>query len=78
MRRIAAETRLHPAELILPMFVREGITEPQAITSMPGVQQHTNDSLRRAAVEAVEAGVGGVMLFGVPAERCLLYTSRCV
>lgn len=69
MRRIAAETRLHPAELTLPMFVREGITEPQAITSMPGVQQHTIDSLRRAAAAAAEAGIGGVMLFGVPAER---------
>ncbi|GAA1069167.1 porphobilinogen synthase [Kitasatospora sp. NPDC007106] len=66
MRRLVAETRLHPAELILPAFVREGITEPKPITSMPGVVQHTRDTLRRAAVEAAEAGLGGIMLFGVP------------
>ncbi|MEU9134169.1 porphobilinogen synthase [Kitasatospora sp. NPDC048540] len=66
MRRLVAETRLHPAELILPAFVREGIDEPRPITSMPGVVQHTRDTLRRAAVEAAEAGLGGIMLFGVP------------
>ncbi|MEV7214128.1 porphobilinogen synthase [Kitasatospora cineracea] len=66
MRRLVAETRLHPAELILPAFVREGIAEPKPITSMPGVVQHTRDTLRRAAVEAAEAGIGGLMLFGVP------------
>ncbi|WP_405017947.1 porphobilinogen synthase [Kitasatospora sp. NBC_00070] len=66
MRRLVAETRLHPAELILPAFVREGISEPRPIGSMPGVVQHTRDTLRRAAAEAVEAGVGGIMLFGVP------------
>ncbi|MFJ5922212.1 porphobilinogen synthase [Kitasatospora sp. NPDC092948] len=66
MRRLVAETRLHPAELILPAFVREGIAEPRPITAMPGVVQHTRDTLRRAAVEAAEAGVGGIMLFGVP------------
>lgn len=69
MRRIVAETRLHPAELILPMFVREGITAPRAVSSMPGVQQHTLDTLRRAVGEAAEAGIGGVMLFGIPAHR---------
>ncbi|GLW69895.1 delta-aminolevulinic acid dehydratase [Kitasatospora phosalacinea] len=69
MRRLVAETRLHPAELILPAFVREGIAEPQPIGSMPGVVQHTRDTLRRAAVEAAEAGVGGIMLFGVPAVQ---------
>ncbi|MFB7665785.1 porphobilinogen synthase [Kitasatospora sp. NPDC056138] len=66
MRRLVAETRLHPAELILPAFVREGIAEPKPITSMPGVVQHTRDTLRKAAVEAAEAGLGGIMLFGVP------------
>ncbi|MFJ1793714.1 porphobilinogen synthase [Kitasatospora griseola] len=66
MRRLVAETRLHPAELVLPAFVREGLTEPKPITAMPGVVQHTRDTLRRAAVEAAEAGVGGIMLFGVP------------
>lgn len=66
MRRLVAETRLDPAELILPAFVREGISEPQAISTMPGVYQHTRDTLRKAAVEAASAGVGGIMLFGVP------------
>jgi porphobilinogen synthase len=66
MRRLVAETRLHPADLVLPVFLREGIDSPQPITSMPGVYQHTPDSLRRAATEAAEAGVGGIMIFGVP------------
>ncbi|MGW2540878.1 porphobilinogen synthase [Kitasatospora sp. NPDC001574] len=66
MRRLVAETRLHPAELILPVFVREGVREPVPVSSMPGVVQHTRDTLRRAAVEAAEAGLGGLMLFGVP------------
>ena len=66
VRRLVAETRLHPAELILPVFAREGIAEPMPIGSMPGVFQHTRDSLRKAAVEAAEAGIGGLMLFGVP------------
>ncbi|MBO1737628.1 porphobilinogen synthase [Leifsonia sp. TF02-11] len=69
LRRLTAETRLHPAELILPLFVREGASAPQPIASMPGVVQHSLDSLKRAAVEAAEAGVGGVMLFGVPQSR---------
>ncbi|MCD2498270.1 porphobilinogen synthase [Microbacterium nymphoidis] len=69
MRRLVAETRLNPAELILPVFVREGIDQAQPIGSMPGVQQHTIDSLRRATAEAAEAGIGGIMLFGVPAVR---------
>lgn len=68
MRRMVAETRLHPADLVLPAFVREGIGEPVEIGSMPGVHQHTRDTLRKAAVEAVEAGVSGIMLFGVPEE----------
>ena len=69
LRRLAAETRLSPAELVLPLFVREGIDEPRDIAAMPGVRQHTIDSLKRAAGEAAEAGVGGVMLFGVPETR---------
>ncbi|MES9809654.1 porphobilinogen synthase [Streptomyces sp. CS081A] len=68
MRRMVAETRLHPADLILPAFVREGITEPVPIGAMPGVVQHTRDTLRKAAVEALEAGVSGIMLFGVPED----------
>ena len=69
VRRLVRETHLVPSQLVLPMFVREGIDEPVAISSMPGVVQHTLDTLRRAAAEAAEAGVGGVMLFGVPAVR---------
>ncbi|MES2093606.1 MAG: porphobilinogen synthase [Actinomycetota bacterium] len=69
LRRLVAETRLHPAELVLPMFVREGVREPVPISSMPGVVNHSLDSLRRATVEAVEAGVGGVMLFGIPEHK---------
>ncbi|MDQ0709447.1 porphobilinogen synthase [Arthrobacter woluwensis] len=69
LRRLVAEHRLAPAELILPAFIREDLSEPAPITSMPGVVQHTTDSLKRAAAEAVELGVGGIMLFGVPAVR---------
>jgi porphobilinogen synthase len=64
-----AENHIVPSQLVLPLFVREGISEPQSITSMPVQSQHTLDSLRRVATEAAEAGVGGVMLFGVPATR---------
>ena len=67
MRRLVAETSLEPRHLVLPMFVADGIAEPRPIESMPGVQQHTIDSLRSAADAAVAAGVGGLMIFGVPA-----------
>ncbi|MER2091698.1 MAG: porphobilinogen synthase [Saccharopolyspora rectivirgula] len=69
LRRLVSETSVEPRHLVLPMFVREGATEPVEISSMPGVVQHTRDSLRKAAVEAVEAGVGGLMLFGVPEKH---------
>jgi porphobilinogen synthase len=69
MRRLVAETDLRPRQLVLPVFVREGIDEPVPVASMPGVVQHTRESLRKAASEAVAAGVGGLILFGVPAER---------
>ena len=69
VRRLVSETRVDPAELVVPMFVKEGLTEPRAIASLPGVLQHSRDSLRKAAAEAVQAGVGGIMLFGVPATR---------
>lgn len=69
MRRLVTETRLHPASLVLPVFVREGIDEPRPISSMPGVMQHTLDSVRSLATTAADAGLGGIMLFGVPAER---------
>lgn len=66
MRRLVAQNALRPADLVLPMFVADGIDDPRPIESMPGVVQHTLDSLRKAADEAVRAGVGGLMLFGVP------------
>ncbi len=69
LRRLVAETTLRPRQLVLPMFVKEGAAEPVPVASMPGVVQHTRDSLRKAAAEAVAAGVGGLMLFGVPARR---------
>jgi len=69
IRRLVRETHLAAADLILPVFVREGATAPIPIGSMPGVVQHTRDSLRQAVTEAAEAGVGAVMIFGVPAVR---------
>jgi len=66
MRRLVAQTSLEPRHLVLPMFVADGIDEPRPISSMPGVVQHTRDSLRRAATDAVAGGVGGLMIFGVP------------
>ncbi len=69
LRAMVAETALRPAELVLPVFIKEGIGEPQPIRSMPGVVQHTRESLRKAAAEAAEAGVGGIIVFGVPAEK---------
>ncbi|WP_156181526.1 porphobilinogen synthase [Actinobaculum suis] len=69
MRGMVRETQLAAANLVLPMFVREGISAPEPIASMPGVYQHTLESLPRAARQAVDAGVGGIMLFGVPAQR---------
>ncbi|MER7115152.1 porphobilinogen synthase [Saccharomonospora azurea] len=69
LRRLVSETTLRPRQLILPLFVAEGASEPRPIASMPGVVQHTRDTLRKAAAEAVEAGVGGLMLFGVPETR---------
>ncbi|HXV92382.1 MAG TPA: porphobilinogen synthase [Pseudonocardia sp.] len=77
VRRLVAETELRPRHLVLPMFVKEAATEPVPIASMPGVVQHTRDSLRKAAVEAVRAGVGGLMLFGVPAERDATGSAGC-
>lgn len=68
VRRLVAETTLAPRQLVLPMFVADGISEPRPIASMPGVVQHSTESMRRAAQDAVKAGVGGLMLFGVPRE----------
>ena len=69
LRRLVSEVRLHPSELILPMFVKESLSEPLPLGGMPGVVQHTLDSLLEAAREAVAAGVGGLMLFGIPEHK---------
>ena len=69
LRNLVAQTRLHPAELVLPVFVREGASQAQPIGSMPGVVQHCLDSLVAVAHEAVAVGLGGLMIFGVPASR---------
>jgi len=66
LRRLVEETRVAPSELVLPLFLKEGLTEPRPISSLPGVLQHSRESLRKAAHEAVSAGVGGLILFGVP------------
>ncbi len=69
MRRLVAQASVRPADLVQPLFVKEGISEPQPVASMPGVQQHSRDSLRKAAAAAVDAGAGGVILFGIPASK---------
>jgi porphobilinogen synthase len=69
LRALVAETRLHPRELVLPAFVAEGADEPRPISSMPGVVQHTLDTLVDEARRAVDAGIGGIMLFGVPTTK---------
>jgi porphobilinogen synthase len=69
LRRLVAPGGVHAGDLVLPLFVKEGISEPRPVDSMPGVLQHTRDSLRKAAVDAVDAGVGGLILFGIPAVK---------
>ncbi|WP_295651269.1 porphobilinogen synthase [uncultured Dietzia sp.] len=69
MRRLVGETTLEARQLVLPVFVADGIDEPRDITSLPGVVQHTVDSIRREALAAAEAGLGGIMLFGVPRDE---------
>jgi porphobilinogen synthase len=69
LRRLVAPVNVRPGGLVQPLFIKEGITEPQPVPSMPGVVQHTRDSARKTAAEAVAAGVGGLILFGIPAEK---------
>jgi porphobilinogen synthase len=69
MRRLVAQVSVQPSDLVLPLFVKEGIPGPQPVSSMPGVVQHTRDSVRKAAADAVHAGVGGLILFGIPAVK---------
>ncbi|SDS44951.1 porphobilinogen synthase [Microlunatus soli] len=66
IRRMVAETTVAPRQLILPAFVAEGLTEPRPISSMPGVDQHSLDSIRKLAADSAAAGLAGIMLFGVP------------
>ena len=66
LRRLVTETRVHPAQLVLPVFVADGLAEPRPIGSLPGVVQHTVESVRAEAARAAAAGIGGLMLFGVP------------
>jgi porphobilinogen synthase len=69
LRRLVAETRLGVEDLIAPLFVREGIDDPQPISSLPGVVQHTRESLRKEVAELQDLGVGAVILFGVPTTK---------
>jgi len=69
MRRMVAETRLSVDDLIAPLFVREGIDEPRPIVSLPGVVQHTRDSLVKEARRLADLGVPAIVLFGVPARK---------
>lgn len=69
LRRLVGETTVQASQLVLPVFVREDISEPVPISSMPGVVQHTRDSLKKAASEAADLGLGGIMLFGIPSTK---------
>ena len=69
LRRLVAENRLHPSDFIAPLFVREGIDEPQPIGSMPGQSQHTRRSLRAEVAELHALGITSVVLFGVPERK---------
>ena len=69
LRRMVADVRVSPADLVLPVFVKEGLTAPVAIPSMPGVVQHSRDSVLRAASEAAAAGLGGLVVFGIPSVK---------
>ena len=69
VRRLVRETHVAPSQLVLPLFVVEGLAEPRPIPSMPGVLQHSRESLRKAVGEAATLGLGGVMLFGIPEEK---------
>src|SRR5258708_2247149 len=69
LRRLVAQVAVRPSSVVLPLFVKEGIAEAQPVASMPGVVQHTRESVRKAAAEAVAAGVGGLILFGIPAVK---------
>ena len=76
LRDLVAETSVRTSDLIAPLFVREGIDEPQPIASLPGVVQHTRESLRKEVAELAALGVRAVMLFGVPAHKDAVGSGR--
>src|SRR4051812_50026207 len=69
MRRLVADVRLHPSDLLLPLFIKEELAEPEPIVSMPGVVQHSRESLRKAADAAVQAGGGGGVVFCLTGKK---------
>jgi len=69
LRRLVAETRVTVDDVVAPLFVREGIDEPAPIASLPGVVQHTRESLRKEVAALADLGVPGVIIFGVPAVK---------
>ena len=77
MRDLVAETRVDVQDLVAPLFVREGVADPIPISSLPGVVQHTVDSLRREVNELAELGVRSVMLFGIPEHKDATGSSSC-
>ena len=78
LRRLVAEHRLGVDDLVAPLFVKEGIDAPEPVVSMPGVSQHTQESLRKEVRELAELGIPGVILFGVPAVKDpLRFPGRC-
>src|ERR687898_2518548 len=69
LRRAFAETNLSPSDFIAPLFVKEGLDQPVAISSMPGHYQHSLESLVKEGRELAERGVAGFLLFGIPASK---------
>ncbi|WP_138315059.1 porphobilinogen synthase [Rhodoluna limnophila] len=77
MRNLVAETTVVPSQLIYPTFIKEGLTEPKPIKGLPGVFQNTEASLLAKVDRAIAAGIGGIMIFGIPAERDELGSAAC-
>ena len=77
MRDLVAETRVDVQDLVAPLFVREAVSDPIPITSLPGVVQHTVDSLRREVNELAELGVRSVMVFGIPEHKDATGSASC-
>ena len=77
MRNLVAETNVVPSQLIYPTFIKEGLTEPKPIKGLPGVFQNTEASLLAEVDRAIAAGIGGIMIFGIPAERDELGSAAC-